>query len=112
MKKLPKNKWLEIYASLKLIKFYEHIHRNERAKLEAARSYFDKFNKEEFNDNEENSFDCIPNGLSFIYLLLVRSSEILERYLENDYEIVKKQIWEYIKKKYGFERFWWAFKAL
>ncbi len=99
MNKIPRNKWLEIYASLKLIQFYGYIQTSKPNLLSSARFNFNEFNKKNYNDNDINSFDCVPNGLSFIYLLLVRSSEILDRFLKEEYIDVKKDVWEDIKLK-------------
>jgi hypothetical protein len=105
MNKIPKDKWLEIYAALKLIQFYAFIATSRTDLLNSARTHFDVYNKTKYNDNDTNSFDSIPNGLSFTYLLLVRSSEILKRYLKEDYNIVKMGVWEDVKIKLEVQNF-------
>jgi hypothetical protein len=62
-------------------------------------------NKKLYNDLDTNTFDCIPNGLSLIYLLIVRTNEILKRYLEEEYKTVQEEIWEYIQEKLNIENF-------
>jgi hypothetical protein len=88
---IPKNDWLQIYVSLKLIKFYAYSVKNNS--IERARDMYQEFSKDNFpEDQENNQFDSIPNLVSFAYLLLVRSNEIIERDLESYQEAIFLEI--------------------
>jgi len=82
---IPKSDWLQVYVSLKLLKFYAYSMNN--GSLESARGEYHKFLEIEFsNDDEKNDFDSIPNLISFAYLTLVRSHELLKRYIDQHQE--------------------------
>ena len=82
---IPKSDWLQVYVSLKLLKFYAYSINN--GSLESARGEYHKFLEIEFsNDDEKNDFDSIPNLISFAYLTLVRSHELLKRYIDQHQE--------------------------
>jgi hypothetical protein len=92
---IPKSEWLQIYVSIKLLKFYTHSSNNGDLKI--ARSKYQEFLNEQFpNDNEKNNFDSTPNLISFAYMILVRSHELLNRFVEehqaNLYTDIEKKL--------------------
>ncbi|GEM_PF-4456930 len=92
---IPKSEWLQIYVSIKLLKFYTHCSNNGDLKI--ARSKYHEFLNDQFpDDNEKHDFDSIPNLISFAYMTLVRSHELLNRFVkehqENLYNNIEKKL--------------------
>jgi hypothetical protein len=88
---IPKSEWLQIYVSIKLLKFYAHSSKN--GNLEIARGKYQEFLDSEFpNDNEKHDFDSIPNLISFAYMTLVRSHELINRFVKEHQESLYSNI--------------------
>jgi hypothetical protein len=99
MKKIPEHKWLQIYTALKLIKFYSFTVNNNF--IISARETYEEFNNSQYpNDNESNPLDSIPNTISFLYLLIARTNEILEQYIDDELPIVHNEIWHQIQNNF------------
>lgn len=88
---IPKSDWLQIYVGLKLVRFYAKS--IENGSIEKARLEYQDFLQTDFPaDQEKNHFDSVPNLISFIYLLLVRSHDIMKQYIEPHREEIFLQI--------------------
>lgn len=99
MKTIPKDKWLQIYAALKLIKFYSFTVNNNF--ILVARKTYEEFNNSQYpNDNERNPLDSMPNTISLLYLLIARTNEILVQYIDNELPIVQDGIWIQIQNNF------------
>lgn len=82
---IPKTDWLQVYVSLKLLKFYAYSTQN--GNIKKVRLEYQDFLEKEFPlDEEKNNFDSIPNLISFAYLTLVRSHELLKKYIDQHQE--------------------------
>jgi len=104
MKTIPKAKWMEIYSSLKLIKFYSFA--INQSLILSARYIYQHYNLTNFpNDGEKNDFDNVPNSLSFVYLLIARTNEIMVRYLDDELPTVQDEIWDRLKINLGITTF-------
>lgn len=91
---IPKSEWFQIYVSIKLMKFYAHSSQNGDIKV--ARSKYQDFLDKEFpEDQERHDFDSIPNLISFAYMNLVRSHELLNRFVKEH----QKDLYDSIEKK-------------
>jgi hypothetical protein len=90
---IPKSEWLQIQESIKLLKFYAHCSENDNLKI--ARSKYQDFLKNEFPNDTKNDFDSIPNLISFAYMTIVRSHELLNRFVKEH----QKDIYNDIENK-------------
>jgi hypothetical protein len=88
---IPKSEWLQVYVAIKLLKFYAISSNN--GDVDKVKEKYQAFLNTEFaDDNERNDFDSIPNLLSFAYLTLVRSHELLDRYVKENVDALYNTI--------------------
>ena len=91
---IRKSDWLQVYVSIKLLKFYAFC--SDNGDLKIARVRYQEFLGNQFaDDHEKNDFDSIPNLISFAYMTLVRSHELLNRFVKEH----QKNLYNDIEKK-------------
>jgi hypothetical protein len=103
--KIPNSKLYEIFLSLQLMKYYYHLTKDLDS-LNHTRNKYDDFVKQQFGDEQNNSFDCPPNIIAFSYLLLVRIIELINIYFKNDnLKTFCNEYWDAFRKNKSFQDF-------
>ena len=83
-KSVPRDKWIEVYNSLILLAFFSHEYRNNFASIEEVNKRLNAFCSDNGIVGSNFHFEGGANALSFCYLIIVRTIEILNAAVGGD----------------------------